>query len=95
MLCSFGSFLFIFTGSIDILVFMTALHSFLLIVFIYSGLLLIVGLSLFSHQGFALDLCSASFWVLSLIISIICMFMTFSIYFFRALCCQVFYLELL
>ena len=60
---------------------MIVLHSFLLSFARYSGLLLIVGFSLFSHQCFVLVLFSASFWVLILVISVICLFMVFFISF--------------
>ena len=72
-------FSFFSTGSIDVLDFMIALHSFLLSFSMYSGLLLIVGFVLFSHQCFVLVLCSASAWVLFPVISVICLFMAFFI----------------
>ena len=76
-------FWFIFTGSIDVLVFMMALHSFLLSFSRYSGLLLMDRFSMFSHQCFVFVLFSASSWVLFLVISIIFLFMIFFISFFE------------
>ena len=72
----FWKFYFVhFTGSIDVLVSMVALHSFLLSFSMYSSLLLIIWFSLFSHQCFVLVLYSASSWVLFLVISVICLLM--------------------
>ena len=83
VLLEFVFFLFIFTGSIDVLVFMMALHSFLLSFSKYSGLLLMDWFSMFSHQCFIFVLFSASSWVLVLVISIIFLFMLFFISFFE------------